>query len=37
MRRMTAVSDAMVRAAAAREADALPFDLAACALPPRVG
>jgi thymidine kinase len=35
MRRMTAVSDAMVRAAAAREADALPFDLAACALPPR--
>ena len=34
MRRMTAVSDAMVRAAAAREADALPFDLAACALPP---
>ena len=31
MRRMTAVSDAMVRAAAAREADALPFDLAACA------
>ena len=34
MRRMTAVSDAMVLAAAAREADALPFDLAACALPP---
>jgi thymidine kinase len=36
MRRMTAVSDAVVRAAA-READALPFDLAACALPPRIG
>ena len=37
MLRMTAVSDAMVRAASAREADALPFDLASCALPPRVG
>jgi thymidine kinase len=36
MRRMTAVSDAVVRASA-READALPFDLAACALPPRIG
>jgi thymidine kinase len=37
MRRMTAVSDAMVRAAAERDADALPFDVAACALPPRAG
>ena len=36
MRRMTAASQAALVRTAALEADALPFDLAACALPPRV-
>jgi thymidine kinase len=37
MRRMTAYSQEALVRTAALEADALPFDLAACALPPRVG
>jgi thymidine kinase len=37
MRRMTAYSQEALVRTAALEADALPFDIAACALPPRVG